>query len=71
MMAPAGTPRDIVKKVSDAGAAVLRIPENRARIEELGMTAVGSSPEELGASMKADAETFSRAVKQANIRIEN
>lgn len=71
MMAPAGTPKDIVKKVSDAGAAVLRIPENRARIEELGMTAVGSSPEELGASMKADAETFSRAVKQANIRIEN
>lgn len=71
MMAPAGTPKEIVRKVSDAAAAVLRIPENKARIEELGMTAVGGTPEELAASMKSDAETFSQAVRQANIKIEN
>lgn len=70
MMAPAGTPRDIVRKVSDAAAAVLRMPENTARIEELGMTAVGSTPEDLAAAMKSDAELFARAVRQANIRIE-
>lgn len=71
MMAPANTPKDIVKKLSDGAAAVLRIPENAARIEELGMTPLGSTPEELGAAMKADGEIFSRAVKQANIKIEN
>ncbi|WP_334188748.1 Bug family tripartite tricarboxylate transporter substrate binding protein [Noviherbaspirillum sp.] len=71
MMAPANTPKDIVKKLSEGAAAVLRIPENAARIEELGMTPVGGTPEELGAAMKADGETFSRAVRQANIRLEN
>lgn len=71
MMAPANTPKDIVKKLSDAAAAVLKVPENAARIEELGMTPVGSTPEELGAAMKADGETFARAVRQANIKIEN
>lgn len=71
MMAPAGTPRDIVRKLSDTAAAVLRSPENAARIEELGMTLVGSTPEELASAMKTDAESFGRSVRQANIRIEN
>lgn len=71
MMAPANTPKDIVKKLSDGAAAVLRIPENATRIEELGMTPVGSTPEELAAAMKADGEIFAGAVKQANITIEN
>lgn len=70
MMAPAGTPRDIVGKLSGAATAVLRMPDNRARIEEMGMTVVGSTPEELGLAMQADGEIFGRAVTQANIRIE-
>jgi tripartite-type tricarboxylate transporter receptor subunit TctC len=70
MMAPAGTPRDIVGKLSGAATAVLRMPDNRARIEEMGMTVVGSTPEELGQAMQADGEIFGRAVTQANIRIE-
>lgn len=70
MMAPAGTPPEIVKKISAAATSVLRMPENAARIEAIGMTPVGSTPEELGAAMKSDADIFARAIKQANIKIE-
>jgi hypothetical protein len=36
----------------------------------MGMTVVGSTPEELGLAMQTDGETFGRAVAQANIKIE-
>jgi tripartite-type tricarboxylate transporter receptor subunit TctC len=71
VMAPAGTPKDIVRKLSDTIAATLRMPENSARIEDLGMSVVASTPEELGRAMKADSEIFGAAVKTANITIDN
>ena len=70
MMAPAATPKDIVGKLSSAATAVLRLPDNKARIEEMGMTVVGSTPGELGLAMQTDGEIFGRAVAEANIRIE-
>jgi tripartite-type tricarboxylate transporter receptor subunit TctC len=65
------TPKDIVRKLSDTIATTLRMPENTARIEDLGMSVVASTPEELGMAMKVDSEVFGAAVKTANITIDN
>jgi tripartite-type tricarboxylate transporter receptor subunit TctC len=51
--APAGVPSAIARKAQAAIAAALQHPEVAAKLEDLGMTPVGSSPEELAAAVTA------------------
>jgi tripartite-type tricarboxylate transporter receptor subunit TctC len=68
--APAGTPRDIINKVSAAMAEVVRQPDVVQRFAGLGIEPVGSTPEEQAEQWRSDAERFSRVIKQAGVRAE-
>jgi tripartite-type tricarboxylate transporter receptor subunit TctC len=50
LWAPTGTPAPIIARLHQAVVAALAEPEIRERLETLGMTPMGSSPEELGAA---------------------
>src|SRR5438094_2401765 len=45
--APAGTPKDVVRKISDAIGQALKTPELRARIRSLEAEPLGNTPEEM------------------------
>ena len=45
MFAPKGTPADIVKKMSNEIAAVVNDPALAEKLAELGLAAIGSTPE--------------------------
>ncbi|MGF7159215.1 tripartite-type tricarboxylate transporter receptor subunit TctC [Rhodoligotrophos appendicifer] len=54
IFAPKGTPNDIVQKMSREIAEVVRQPETAKKLLELGLTAMGSTPEEYAAIVAAD-----------------
>ncbi|MEW6454444.1 MAG: tripartite tricarboxylate transporter substrate-binding protein, partial [Pseudomonadota bacterium] len=66
---PAKTPPAIVTKVSADTATVLKDPAVVARLEQLGMVIVGSTPAEMGAYLKADIAKWGPVIKAAGIKV--
>ena len=70
ILAPAQTPRAIVDRLQTEIAAVLQLPDVRARYAVLGIDPVGNRPDEYAAQLKADLDAWGPVVKKANLRIE-
>ena len=70
LLAPAATPKETVLKIHADVIRVLRDPEAKKRITDLGADVVGNSPEEFGAAMRAESAQWAEIIKAANIRAE-
>ena len=70
MLAPAGTPKDILQKLSAESLKVLNQPDIKERIVTLGFESSPLNPEELTNFMKAEIAKWGQAVKLSNIRLE-
>lgn len=68
MLGPAGIPRDVVGRLSADLVRVLNLPEVRQRMAAQGVEAVPGTPEQLGATMRADLEKWTRVIRAGNIR---
>jgi tripartite-type tricarboxylate transporter receptor subunit TctC len=67
---PARTAPAIVKKMHADTAAALGEPAVKARLEQLGLFVVGSSPEELGAYLRAEMDKWGAVIKEAGLKVE-
>jgi tripartite-type tricarboxylate transporter receptor subunit TctC len=70
LLITAGTPKDVVARLSGEMAKILAMPDVRKRIEALGGEPGALTPEQFGAMNKADFERFGKLVKDANIKAE-
>ncbi|QJW83249.1 tripartite tricarboxylate transporter substrate binding protein [Ramlibacter terrae] len=70
LYAPAGTPPDIIAKVSADVAAVLAQPENKSWVEKQAGTVGGGTPAQLGAFRAAETKKWRELIKSANIKAE-
>jgi tripartite-type tricarboxylate transporter receptor subunit TctC len=70
LVAPAATPKETALKIHTDVIRVLRDPEVKKRIADLGADVVGNSPEEFGAVMRAESAQWAEIIKAANIRAE-
>jgi tripartite-type tricarboxylate transporter receptor subunit TctC len=70
VLAPAGTPREIVARLHDAIVRALRDPEVGKRLAADGAEAVGSSPEEFAAFIKSEGEKWAKVAAAAGIEAE-
>ena len=70
LMAPAGTPKDVVGKLHDATARALARPEIAARFATLGTDVAPMNPEELGAFIRSEIAKWARMAKEAGIKPE-
>ncbi|HTD91811.1 MAG TPA: tripartite tricarboxylate transporter substrate binding protein [Burkholderiales bacterium] len=70
LITPAGTPRDIIRRVQTEIARGLKQPETLERLSALGADISVSSPEEFGAFIKAEREKWARVIKAAGLRAE-
>jgi tripartite-type tricarboxylate transporter receptor subunit TctC len=68
--APAGTPKDITKKISDAIGQGFRQPDLKARILALEAEPLGSTPEQMRDIVKLSLETWGPVVEAAKISVE-
>ena len=69
IVAPAGTPKDIVQKVYRDTKKALQSSEMRARLYVQGLAPVGNSPEEFGRAMKEETALWAKVVKERNIHV--
>ena len=65
MMAPAGTPRDIIAKLNAESVKALQSPQFKERLAALGLEPVGSSPEAATAFIQAEISKWAPVVKAA------
>jgi tripartite-type tricarboxylate transporter receptor subunit TctC len=68
--APAATPPAIVRRVSSDVAAVVRMPEVRARLAELGAEPVGNTPEEFAAYNRSELGKWAKIVKDSGAKVD-
>jgi tripartite-type tricarboxylate transporter receptor subunit TctC len=70
VVASGGTPRELVRRINADLRKVLREADTAKRLEELGIEAVGNSPEEFGAFIRSEIERWTRVAKAANVKME-
>jgi len=68
ILAPAGTPPAIIRRVHQETAKALAQPDVRAKLAEQGLEPIGNSPEEFAAVIRAETPTWAKLVKDANIQ---
>jgi tripartite-type tricarboxylate transporter receptor subunit TctC len=67
LLAPAGTPREIVDKLSNTTAKVLAVPDVKQQLANFGSEPVLSTPAEFEALLKAEATFWRKAMDDAKI----
>ncbi|HEY8067436.1 MAG TPA: tripartite tricarboxylate transporter substrate binding protein [Burkholderiales bacterium] len=70
LMAPAGTPPDIVARLNAETAKALQAPEVRERLAALGFEIQSSTPQEFTALLKSETEKWAKVIKTSGARTE-
>jgi len=70
IVAPAGTPKPIVDKLSVEIAKILDTPEFKDTVANFGMVPMVATPDQMAALLQADIAKFAMIVKTANIKLE-
>jgi tripartite-type tricarboxylate transporter receptor subunit TctC len=68
MLAPAGTPREIVRRMADEVTRIVRSDETRARLDAMGTFAGGGTPEEFDAFIAAETAKWAKVIKDAGVK---
>lgn len=68
VVAPAKTPRPVIERLNRDLRAAMATPQVRDALHKQGLEAATGTPEELGAYMKREYDTWARVVKQAGIK---
>lgn len=64
---PAGMPKDVVARLNQEINRVLVLPAVKTRMAEIGVEVVNASPEDLGRTMRADADKWGKLIKELGI----
>ncbi len=70
LFVPARTPEAVIRKLNADTVAALADPATRARLDQLGVGVIGSSPEELRVFLKAEMDKWGVIIKEAGIKVE-
>jgi len=70
MLAPAGTLPDIVKRMSEEVARIIKSDETRARLDAMGTFPAGSTPEEFDAFIAAETAKWAKVIRTAGVKAE-
>ena len=70
IVAPAGTPKEIIERLNREIRSVLDKAEVRGRLSGAGMDVIGGSPEQLAALMRTEAQRWEPIIRQVGIRLD-
>jgi len=68
LIAPRGTGGAVLNRISGETAKVMHLPDVRKRLVAEGSEAVGTSPAQFGAHIRAERERWTKVIQQARIR---
>ncbi|HYC47793.1 MAG TPA: tripartite tricarboxylate transporter substrate binding protein [Burkholderiales bacterium] len=69
LLVPAGTPPAIVNKLHAEVARIMKLPDVRDRVIELGYNIHASTPQAFAAQIRAEVEKWGKVVRAANIQV--
>ena len=67
LLAPGGTPREIIEKYNAALNDALESPELRDKLLELGVTPLGGTPAQLGQFLALETRKWHATIKEAHL----
>jgi tripartite-type tricarboxylate transporter receptor subunit TctC len=70
VMAPAGTPKDIVALLQSEVAKIMAMPDVNERLAALGFSPVGNTSAEFEAQLKIEMDKWSKVIRAANIKVQ-
>jgi tripartite-type tricarboxylate transporter receptor subunit TctC len=70
VLAPAGTPRDIITRINGEVARALKQPDYRGLLVNNTIEPIGSPPERLTQYIKSELAKWAKVIKAANVRID-
>ncbi len=70
LLAPAGTPKDIAKRVSDEVARIVRLDDVKSRLEQMGTIPVGGTPEEFQSFIDTETAKWGKVIRDAKVTAE-
>ena len=70
LLAPAGTPRDIIMRINTETARAIKEPDARERLYAIGSEPLANTPEEFAAFIQSEIVKWAKVVKAAGIRVE-
>jgi tripartite-type tricarboxylate transporter receptor subunit TctC len=70
LVAPAGTPKDVIAKLNHAFVAALNAPETQSRFAVLLAEPVPTTPEQFGAFMKSELAKYQLVVKATGAKVD-
>ena len=70
ILAPAGTPKDVLAKLQAAAIKALNSPAVRDRFQKLGAEIVGNSPEEFRRMLESEQKLWAKVVKDSGAKVE-
>ena len=71
LMAPAGTPADIIDKIHKEIVTDLALPDVRKAMGDQGLDIIGNSPAEFAAVLKKEIPEWAKIIKEAGIKVSN
>lgn len=70
LVAPAGTPHDVIQKLNHAFVTALESPEAKTRFASLMAEPVPTTPEQFGAFMRAELAKYEKVVKASGAKVD-
>jgi tripartite-type tricarboxylate transporter receptor subunit TctC len=70
MLAPAGTPPELVQKIQRDAARVLSDPQTRERLTQMGVDLILNTPEEFRTYLNAEIARYTKIIKSAGLKAE-
>jgi len=68
--APKGTPPDVVRKLAEATTRVMRLPETREKLLQIGLDPRTLAGDELVAFLREERDKWGQVIRSANLKVE-
>jgi tripartite-type tricarboxylate transporter receptor subunit TctC len=69
-LAPAGTPREVVARVSQEAAKAVSAPDLREKLVQMGIDPVGSTPDQLAQFLADEIAKWAKVINTAGVKAE-
>ncbi|MBI4194774.1 MAG: tripartite tricarboxylate transporter substrate binding protein [Betaproteobacteria bacterium] len=70
VLAPAGTPREVIARLNGELGKIVAAPDARERMETAGFIPLHSTPERFSEHIRSEMARYAKVIKSANLRIE-
>jgi tripartite-type tricarboxylate transporter receptor subunit TctC len=70
LVAPKGTPREIILRLNEHVRKAMSAPDTVARLERDALEVVGSTPEQLAATLESEMKKWATVIKERGMRAE-